>query len=553
MSRYNINTIRLRLKAFDTARRSETILPTSVMPPHVCLANEIADEFSGCELSEDIEDVWDVLHGEIDWKHEDPPTCYLGDDYYFPVLKNWAKGVVLNYSDSLGLFSLSLTFTKTAIDFVFTLFRTFPYADPDFEANVDTFLRSGLPVDAESEVERGRYHQMKLGIESHVSWPTFGDMPIAASLSQLFLSRHEQFQLRHQGTKESLLGSSGLYFWDDPIDQLMADISDEDDDLGEFENLAKWGSRSMLEYNSPSTKVTAVFDDPTASCICTREVRGSIETTRRAVAVQLGEWSLSIPVYRHENTALFSCDCRHILRGLDESPNFLFADPPFNIGHGYDGYDDNLSDGDYCQFTKEWIHAAEECLADDGLLAVHVPDDVVPLVLASVRLTRIAWIIWHYRFGQCGRTNWINSKAHCLVFAKNPSRYTWNPDDVLVSSDRASTYKDKRTLQSATPGQRVPFDVWGIPSDGPNWGRVQGNNAERRPGHPNQLPEVYLERLIRAYTNPGDLVLDPFVGSGTSVVVAEALGRRSIGIDISLSNIDSAYERVRNGAVRAPS
>ncbi len=79
---------------------------------------------------------------------------------------------------------------------------------------------------------------------------------------------------------------------------------------------------------------------------------------------------------------------------------------------------------------------------------------------------------------------------------------------------------------------------------------MQGNIKERQPGHPNQLPEVYLERLIRAYTNPGDLVLDPFVGSGTTLVVAEALDRKSIGIDVSLSNIDSAYERLQKGSVR---
>lgn len=259
------------------------------------------------------------------------------------------------------------------------------------------------------------------------------------------------------------------------------------------------------------------------------------------------------PLHQQAKTSLYHGDCRQILLWLPDRTSFLFADPPFNIGHGYKGFDDNLPKDEYRQFTQEWIGAAKGCLTDDGVMAIHVPDDVVPLVLEAVSLPRIAWMIWHFRFGQCHRSNWINSKAHCLVFAKNPDQYTWNPDEVLVASDRATTYKDKRTQQSATPGQRVPFDVWGIPSDGPFWGRVQGNSKERRPGHPNQLPEVYLERLIRAYTNPGDLVLDPFLGSGTTVVVAEALGRKSVGIDVSLANISSAFERVRKGAVRVSS
>jgi len=262
------------------------------------------------------------------------------------------------------------------------------------------------------------------------------------------------------------------------------------------------------------------------------------------------EGAFLAPRYRYGGSSLFHGDCRQVLQQLSHRPKFLFADPPFNIGHGYSGYDDNLTKDKYRQFTSEWIRAAESCLADDGVMAIHVPDDVVPLVFEAVSLPRIAWVIWHYRFGQCHRSNWINSKAHCLIFAKDPGNYTWNPDAVLVASDRATTYKDKRTQRSTTPGQRLPLDVWGIPSDGPFWGRVQGNNKERRPGHPNQLPEVYLERLIRAYTNPGDLMLDPFVGSGTTTVVAEALGRRSIGIDVSLVNVNSALERVQKGAVR---
>jgi site-specific DNA-methyltransferase (adenine-specific) len=97
---------------------------------------------------------------------------------------------------------------------------------------------------------------------------------------------------------------------------------------------------------------------------------------------------------------------------------------------------------------------------------------------------------------------------------------------------------------------RLPGTVWGVPSDGQYWGRVQGNNKERSPGHPNQLPEVYLERLIRAYTNPGDKVLDPFGGSGTTAVVAQALGRDCTTIDISMGNCKSIEARLQKGAVR---
>ncbi len=89
-------------------------------------------------------------------------------------------------------------------------------------------------------------------------------------------------------------------------------------------------------------------------------------------------------------------------------------------------------------------------------------------------------------------------------------------------------------------GMRVPMDVW----YGQYWGRIQGNNKERRHQHHNQIPELYLQRIIRACSNPGDLVLDPFLGSGTTCTVARALGRRSIGVEYSPVHAASAWERI---------
>jgi site-specific DNA-methyltransferase (adenine-specific) len=93
---------------------------------------------------------------------------------------------------------------------------------------------------------------------------------------------------------------------------------------------------------------------------------------------------------------------------------------------------------------------------------------------------------------------------------------------------------------------RVPMDVW----YGQYWGRIQGNNTERRHYHDNQLPEVYLERVVRACSNAGDLVLDPFLGSGTTGVMAHALGRNFIGCEFSAENAGHAVERIKAGPVR---
>lgn len=244
---------------------------------------------------------------------------------------------------------------------------------------------------------------------------------------------------------------------------------------------------------------------------------------------------------------VFHADCREYLKQPSkEDFDFIFADPPFNIGQKYKGFKDSMSWSEYREFTLEWISLCwKRC---KGVMALHGNDQLVfeyHDYMRQYQGTRIAWVNWHYRFGQCNRSNWIDSRCHCLIYAKDPPGHTWNPEEVLVPSDRATTYGDKRINETENGGMRVPFTVWGIPSDGPNWGRVQGNNRERRPGHPNQLPEAYLTRLIKAYTNPGDLVYDPFAGSGTTVVVAKKLGRRCITTDISLENVRSVQERLK--------
>ena len=161
----------------------------------------------------------------------------------------------------------------------------------------------------------------------------------------------------------------------------------------------------------------------------------------------------------------------------------------------------------------------------------------------------VNWCIWHYRFGQNARTKFISSKVHVLYFVKTPiAARTWNPESVLEVSDRASTYFDPRTLSKRDgmpAGQRLPLDVW----YGPYLGRIQGNNKERRGRHDNQLPEAYLERVIRSTSNQGNLVLDPFLGSGTTGVMARALGRKFIGVEYSPDNARSAFERMLAGPI----
>jgi site-specific DNA-methyltransferase (adenine-specific) len=266
---------------------------------------------------------------------------------------------------------------------------------------------------------------------------------------------------------------------------------------------------------------------------------------------------------------VYRADCRDLMEVMDDHNqvkfNLVFADPPFGIGVQYDGdYDDSMTEYEYEVFTQGWIGFVPDILADGGRLYVHVPDHCVFAVLKAAQefnLVRSEWIIWHYRFGQNQKTRYTNSKCHGLVFTNNPDKLIWCPEDIRVASDRASIYNDKRSLSTETPGKRVPFDVWGanvstfsegelLEGDGDYWGRVPGNSKERRPLHENQLPEVYLQRIIKGYTRPNDWVFDPFGGSGTTIVVARALGRNCVTSEQAEAYAQSIAERVVTGAVR---
>lgn len=258
-------------------------------------------------------------------------------------------------------------------------------------------------------------------------------------------------------------------------------------------------------------------------------------------------------VAKKPDTKLYVGDCRDVLASLPEkgSVDLIFADPPFNWDVPYDQWHDGMPRAEYERFTFDWLDGCIEALAPHGSLWVNIPDDSAAEVIVHLKrsgLTMINWCIWHFRFGQNRDSSFIMSKVHALYFTKDPDDRIWNPDAILEPSDRASIYGDPRTqAKENNKGMRLPMDVW----YGKYWGRIQGNNKERRHQHHNQIPEAYLERIILACSNEGDLVLDPFCGSGTTSTVAREYGRRSITMEYSKINAKSAWERINKvGMIR---
>ena len=263
---------------------------------------------------------------------------------------------------------------------------------------------------------------------------------------------------------------------------------------------------------------------------------------------------------RMQENSIIQGDCIEVLRKeLDERGgkpfvDLVFADPPFNIGYEYDKYKDKVDYEQYVQWSKDWMSACYDSLAEHGSFWIAIGDEYaaqIRLIGRELGLVMRNWIIWYYTFGQCTRKKFARSHTHIFYFVKNEKKFIFNDESIRVPSARQTRYNDKR----ANPKGKVPDDTWilrpqeiseGFTPDEDTWNfsRVCGTFKERTGFHGCQMPEKLLGRIIETASEPGHLVMDPFSGSGTTVVVAAELGRRFLGIDISENYVQQATERL---------
>jgi site-specific DNA-methyltransferase (adenine-specific) len=248
-------------------------------------------------------------------------------------------------------------------------------------------------------------------------------------------------------------------------------------------------------------------------------------------------------------------DCLELLSKVPAgSVDLAFADPPFNIGYAYDQYHDRRSKGDYLAFADRWLKAVHRTLKPSGSMFVAIGDEYAAehkVRLDGLGLHLRNWIVWHYTFGVSCTRKFNRSHAHIFYYVADPKHYTFNSDAVRVKSARQTAYADRR----ANPLGKLPDDTWYLrpqeadghfAPDTDTWAvsRVCGTFHERT-DHPCQMPEAVLERIIRVSTNPGDVVLDPFAGSGTTLAVAKRLRRQFLGMELSAAYADAIRERLK--------
>ena len=235
----------------------------------------------------------------------------------------------------------------------------------------------------------------------------------------------------------------------------------------------------------------------------------------------------------------------------EESADLIFADPPYNINKAE--WDSFESQEDYIRWSLRWIEPAARVLKPSGSMYVCGFSEILADLKhpASRYFHSCRWLVWHYKNKANLGKDWGRSHESILHFRK-ADRFALQVDAIRIPYGNhtlkyplhpqalTSQYGNGKRRDDWTPHPlgAKPKDVIEIPT-------TCNGMGEKTP-HPTQKPEELLRRLVLAASKEGDLVLDPFSGSGTTLVVSEQLGRRWLGCDLNEQYNLWAIKRLEN-------
>ena len=255
----------------------------------------------------------------------------------------------------------------------------------------------------------------------------------------------------------------------------------------------------------------------------------------------------------NEEVVAYHGDCLELLHSLpDRSVSLVVTSPPYNIGKAYE---ERKAVKDYIEWQEKIIRECHRTLADDGSLCWQVGNyvdngSILPLdillhpVFDRLKMQMRNRIVWHFEHGlHC--SNRLSGRYEVILWYSKSDDYYFDLDPIRVPQK----YPGKKYFKGPKAGQhscnplgKNPGDLWIFPN-------VKSNHVEKT-GHPCQYPVELAERLILALTKPGDLVLDPFMGVGTTQAAAILNGRRTVGAEVVEDYYATACERIRQASTR---
>ncbi|MEG4632629.1 adenine-specific DNA-methyltransferase [Microcoleus sp. AR_TQ3_B6] len=228
----------------------------------------------------------------------------------------------------------------------------------------------------------------------------------------------------------------------------------------------------------------------------------------------------------------------------DNSIDLIFADPPYNIGKNFNGFKDKWEfENDYLEWSYSWLNLCVKKLKHNGSLYLMASTKSMPYfdLYLRDRLTILSRIVWYYDSSGVQAKKYYGSLYEPILYCvKDKRNYTFNSSDILVEAKTGSVRKlidYRKATPSVYNSKKVPGNVWEFP-------RVRYRMPEYEE-HPTQKPISLLERIIKASSNEGDVVLDIFSGTFTTSFVAKQLNRKSIGIELQEKYLQIGLRRLQ--------
>ncbi len=242
---------------------------------------------------------------------------------------------------------------------------------------------------------------------------------------------------------------------------------------------------------------------------------------------------------------IFIGDCLEVLKKIpDNLVDMTFADPPFNLQKKYNRYEDSKGKDDYLNWCDDWMNEMVRVTKPEGTIFVHN----IPRWLSYYAecLNKLAyfrhWIAWDSGGMPLGKTLLPNHYG-ILYYTKSESYKDFKFYDIRAPHPKCRSCRE--FLKDYGGKKDLAHKFGPLLSDA--WNDIHRlRHKKRRDEHPCQLPVPLLERLILMTTDEGDVVLDPFMGTGTTAVAAKQLGRKYIGIELDPNYVEIANNNIKS-------
>lgn len=256
---------------------------------------------------------------------------------------------------------------------------------------------------------------------------------------------------------------------------------------------------------------------------------------------------LGKPYFQSCNCLIYNLDCLEAMAILpDQSINLTVTSPPYNIGKEYENL---LPLDDYINWCEKWITEVYRLTLYDGAFWLNLGYLSIKNRAKAIPISYLLWdkipfyliqeIVWNYGAGVAGSKFFSPRNEKFLWYVKNPEAYTFNLDDIRDPNVKYPNQKKNGKIR-VNPLGKNPTDVWEFPKVTSG----QNRSSKERTAHPAQFPSAVIQRIIKASSHENEIVLDPFLGSGTTAMVALDLNRLVIGFEIRQDYCDIAANRI---------